>query len=393
MKQKTNLVTVILFLTLLFGFSIAFLLTPDRAFSEQENRSLQPLPHFSAEAFLSGDLADDVNDYFADQFPMRDYLVGWKGILELVIGKGENNGILLGRGGQLAKRSFEIKTADGHTHSVKLDTFDPVLIDSATDGINRAAKSLEIPFTVLLTGRTIDIAASAFDYPTEQSDALLARIYGGIDANVQAIDTVPMLRACYERGEYVYYKTDHHWTTRGAYYAYAEIMRAYGMESALLPIDAFDRQTVSTSFFGTAWSAAGMKFVRPDSVEIWYAGNESEFEVVADGEVLAGGLYNLDYLSKKDPYSTFLDGTHDVVTVRKRGGGDRPTLLILKDSFANAAAPFLAQHFDLVLCNLSSTRQDYTNVTELAAEYGADRVLLLYTVENLVTANKLARLR
>jgi hypothetical protein len=390
--KKTNLVTVILFLTLLFGFSIAFLLVPDRTFSAEENRSLQPFPRFSLDALISGDFGDDINDYFADQFPMRDHLVGWKGIVELGMGKGENNGILLGRGGQLAKRTFEIKTADGKTYEVDLDTFDPALIDSATAGINRAADRLGIPFTVLLTGRTVDVAASAFDYPTEQSDALLARIYGGIDEHVQAINTVPMLRTRYDGGEYVYYKTDHHWTTLGAYYAYVELLCAFGMESEILPIDAFDRQTVSQSFYGTAWSAAGMKFVSPDSVEIWYAGNENEFEVIADGERLPGGLYNLDYLSKKDHYSTFLDGTHDVVTVRKNGAPDRPTLLILKDSFANAAAPFLAQHFDLVLCNLSSTRSDYTNVTALAEQYQADRVLLLYTVENLVTANKLSRL-
>lgn len=390
--KKTNLVTVILFLTLLFGFSIMFLLTPDRAFSLQENRSLQSFPRFSVDALISGDFGDDVNEYFADQFPMRDYLVGWKGIVELGMGKGENNGILLGRNGQLAKRSFEIKTADGKTYAVDLDAFDPALIDAATAGINRAAATLDVPFTVLLTGRTIDVAASAFDYPTEQSDALLARIYGGIDTNVQAINTVPMLRARYEAGEYVYYKTDHHWTTLGAYYAYAELLRAFGMEEDILPIEAFDRQAASDTFYGTAWSAAGMKFVAPDVLEIWYTGNESEFEVIADGEVLAGGLYNLDYLSKKDHYSVFLDGTHDVVTVTKKGETDRPTLLILKDSFANAAAPFLAQHFDLVLCNLSSTRNDFTNATALAEEYGADRVLLLYTVENLVTANKLARL-
>ena len=392
MKQKTNLVTVVMFLLILFGFSAAFFLTPDRSFSEQENRSLRTLPRFSVEELLNGNFGDCINEYFADQFPMRDQLVGWKGIAELGLLKGENDGVLLGKNGQLAKRSFEIKTADGAFHAVALDTFDPAVIDAATAGINRAAYALDVPFTVFLTGRTIDVAASAFFYPTEQSDALLDRIYGGIDPSVQALNSVPTFRTRFDGGEYVYYKTDHHWTTLGAYYAYVDLMQAWGMEAEILPIEAFDRQTVSDSFYGTAWSAGGMKFVRPDSVEIWYAGNESSFEVIGDGEVLSGGLYNLDYLSKKDHYSTFLDGTHDVVRVTKKDGEPRPTLLIFKDSFANAAAPFLAQHFDLILLNLSSTQRDFTNVSELAAEYEADRVLLLYTVENLVTASKLERL-
>ena len=104
------------------------------------------------------------------------------------------------------------------------------------------------------------------------------------------------------------------------------------------------------------------------------------------------GLYSYSYLEKKDKYSVFLDGTHDVVTITKEGE-DRPTLLLLKDSFANSLAPFLAQHFDLVLLNLSSTRNDYTNLSERVAEYGADRALLVYTLENVITADKLSRLR
>jgi hypothetical protein len=68
-------------------------------------------------------------------------------------------------------------------------------------------------------------------------------------------------------------------------------------------------------------------------------------------------------------------------------------LLLLKDSFANALAPFLAQHFDLVLLNLSSTRTDFTDLSKYAAEYGADRILLVYTVENVVCTDRLEKLR
>ena len=89
----------------------------------------------------------------------------------------------------------------------------------------------------------------------------------------------------------------------------------------------------------------------------------------------------------------FLDGTHDVVTVTKKTAQARPRLLLIKDSFANSMAPFLAQHFDLVLLNLSSARTDFTDVTALAQEYDADVVMLVYTVENMVTANKAANLK
>ena len=390
--KKLNIITTCVFAVLLFGFAIAFFILPDHSFSEQENRSLRTLPAFSWEKLADGSYGDEINDYFADQFPMRDTLVGLKGVTEVALGKGENNGILLGKNGQLARRLFAVKRADGTTVTVEIDSFDPTKLQAAAEGLDRVSATLDLPFTAFLTGRTIDVAASAFDYPTEASDALPETFYASLEPDTHAINSVPLFREKYDSGEYVYYKTDHHWTTLGAYYAYAELLRSWGMEGEIIPIEAFDRQTVSDSFYGTAWSAGGMKYVAPDSMEFWYLGNEDDFCVTADGKEL-DGFYSTRYLLLKDQYSAFLDGTHDVVTITKKGETERPTLLILKDSFANAIAPFLAQHFDLVLLNLSSVRNDFTDVTASAKEYAVDRVLLLYTLENVVTANKLERFR
>lgn len=391
MKKNINRVTVALFLMLIFGFAAAFFLVPDKSFSKEENRSLRTLPQFDWYKLANGRYSDEINDYFADQFPVRDLFVGVKGISEIALGKGENNGVLLGENGQLATRLFDVKTGEGDTVS-DFDGFDPEHIRFGVNGINRAAKNSAVPFHVLLTGRTVDVTASSFVYPDAFSQSLWDTVNGCLDASVSRVETVDLLREKHENGEYVYYKTDHHWTTRGAYYAYVEVMRSFGMESEILPESAFKLQTVSEDFYGTAWSAGGMKFVAPDSVEFWLLGNESEFSVVADGYELSG-LYNLDYLTKKDKYSAFLDGTHDVVTVTKQDGSERPTLLLLKDSFANALAPFLAQHFDLVLLNLSSTRADFSNVGAQVEAYGADRVLLVYTIENAVCDTKLKKLR
>ena len=93
--KKQHLLTVVLFLSVLFAFSAAFLILPDNSFSEQENRSLRTFPRFTAERLINGKFGEEINDYFADQFPMRDSLVGLKGITEIGLGKGENDGILL----------------------------------------------------------------------------------------------------------------------------------------------------------------------------------------------------------------------------------------------------------------------------------------------------------
>ena len=385
--KRTDRFTSAVFLAILLGLSILFWILPDRDFSKEENRCLQSVPVFSADALRSGRFLTEVNAYFADQFPLRDIWVGLKGALEVAAGRGENNGILLGRSGQLARRRFSMKT-----NEVATDVYDPAEIRQACEGIERAEGNLDVPFYVMLTGRNVDVVGSALDYPSDVSDALLQEIAQSLSREVQRIDTIPLLKSKAEVGEEVYFRTDHHWTTRGAYYAYAEAMAAMGRAAETLPMDAFEKRTVSESFYGTLWSAGGMKWVAPDRVEHWIRGNEEDFLVVCDGRE-ASGFYEERWLEKKDHYSTFLDGTHDVVTVTRRDGAPRERLLLCKDSFANALAPFLAQHFDLVLLNLSSTKQDFTNVSKLAKEYKADRVMLVYTIENLLTADKLCRLR
>ena len=392
MKHRHCIATVVSFVLLLCVTAILFWLIPDKNFSARENRSLQTLPRFDTDKLLVGDLSDAYNDYFADQFPARDVLVTLKGALELLSGKGENNGILLGRKGQLAKRLFA--TARTHKDAAEdSDVIDTAHLQNAAAGINRAAENIDIPFVVFLTGRTVDVAASAFLYPDGASEKMLATLRENVGENVNYLDLVPTYRARYERGEYVYYRTDHHWTTLGAYYAYCEILKAYGMENEIIPAENFQKETVSTNYYGTFASASGFHFVPPDSVELWLYGNEDEFLVTADGRVLDGGFYNRAHLEGNDKYSVFLDGTHDVVTVTKKDGESRPTLAIFKDSFANSVAPFLTQHFDLVLYNLSSPRTDYTDVTAYTKACDADAALVLYTLGNVIETDKINRLR
>ncbi len=389
-KNKMNCITVCVFVGLLIVFSIGFWVLPDRSFSAEENRSLRTFPRFTWERLFDGSFSSEINEYFADQFPARDGLVGLKGVSENLLLKGENNGILLGKNQQLGRRLFDVCCADGRVIADS-DGFDAENIRKAGEGLTRVSERLDVPLTVLLTGRTIDVAASAFAYPREGSDALLEAVRASIGDGVDYVETVPEMRLRYDAGEAVYYRTDHHWTALGAYYAYAELMRSFGMESEIIPMEAFSRQILSEEFYGTLWSAGGMKQVDPDSLEIWLLGNEDTFTVTADGREL-DGFYSYSYLDKKDKYSVLLDGTHDVVTVTGEGT-ERQTLLLLKDSFANALAPFLAQHFDLVLLNLSSVRNDYTDLSAFVKTYGADRALIVYTLENVITADKLGRLR
>lgn len=385
--KKQHLITVVLFSSILFTGLFGMVFGKKETFSAQENRSLQGYPRFTLERLFSGALSQDTDAFFSDQFPLRDRLVGWKGRMEIAMGKGECNGILLGENGQLARRLGEVFSKGACLRDC--DAVDEEQVARACEGIKRADAALGDRLTVLLTGRNIDITASAFSYPNAFGARLLQLLNQELEG-IPTVETVPLLRQKFESGEEVYFRTDHHWTARGAYYAYVEVMRQFGMTDQILPEERFEKRQVTDSFCGSLWSAGGMKWVCPDRLELWLLGNEAEFLVMADGK--PSELYSYKWLSRKDCYSVFLDGVHDVITVEKPGE-IRPRLLLLKDSFANSLAPFLAQHFDLVLLNLSSTTRDYSHLSALAEEWEADRCLLVYTLENLISADRLSRLR
>lgn len=392
-QRGIAIATIALFGGVLFICGILFWILPDKEKSEQENRMLQGLPEWTPKRFFDGDFGNEMNAYYADQFPARDFLVGVKGSTEFLLGKGENNGVLLGKNGQLAPHLFTAYMQDG-TVVQDTDSFDPDTVLAGCDAVLRLRTSLAekgIPLTVLLPPRTIDVAASAFSFPTEGSDALHDAVYGHLTGE-GVIDMTAFFRQKYDAGEYVYYRTDHHWTTRGAYYAYLSLMESFGMSEQVLPADDFSVRQVP-GFYGTAWSRAGFKFVESDTLELWMRGNESEF-VVRDEKTgqSFSGFYNLELLEQKDKYAAFFDGTHGVLTVTKTGGEKRERLLIVKDSFANSVMPFLAQHFDLVVLNLSGSG-DETRVSRYCEEYQCDRVLLLYNVENVVSSPRLSRVK
>ena len=214
------------------------------------------------------------------------------------------------------------------------------------------------------------------------------------------------MRDKYDAGEYVYYRTDHHWTTYGAYIAYCELMKSWGLENDIIPKEAFQVEKVP-DFYGTTWSKAGLKFVDSDTLELWSLGNDAQFTTNCyaskrvkgeDGKpVIEKEAYstfsswlNRQYLEQKDKYATLLDGTHNEQTVFSNTETGRERLLIVKDSFANALVPFLAQHYDLVVVNLANK---LTNASSYAEEYDCDRNLIVYNWGNLIENNYLAAIK
>jgi len=369
-----DVITVIGLLVILYGFALTTLILPDTEFSEDENRILQQKPEFTVESLVSGKFTSEIADYFSDQIPLRNIFVGIKSSIEIAMQKNENDDVLLGKNGTIiAKNDHPDYTTAGK--NVK--------------AINRfsTAVSETSPVTVAIAGRSQDVLTK--DIPSlYPSDELTAEIFGKVCGAIEntPLDLLNPLSEHAANGEYVYYRTDHHWTTLGAYYAYCEIMKAWGIEP--YPLSHFTVETASEEFYGTTWSKAGMKWIKPDTIEYFrYDGDEDLICEIVGTDKKTDGLYDRSYLSVKDKYSSFIGGNNAHVTIT--GSKKRETVLLIKDSFGHALAPFLAAHFDLDILDL---RYYTSSAYEYAIETAPSKILILYNMDSIVNSNSLAML-
>ncbi len=374
--RLSDIISVAGLLVIIYGFAVSMILAPDKTFSEDENRALQTFPGFSLETVTNGKFAEKISKYCADQMPLRSLFIDVKAAAETLLGKGENNNVIIGSDGYIISKS---------------DYTDFTKANKNLDAIKEFVDSNEAQLRVAIAGRSQDVLFRYMPerYPAREiSDAAFAGVTNGLDGAVQ-INLLEPLRLRADEGEYVYYRTDHHWTTLGAYYAYVEIIESYGIEP--YPLEYFTREAASEEFFGTTWSKAGMKWINPDTIEFFrFPGDEAFVTEIIDSETSFAGFYDRSYLEKKDKYSSFIGGNSGRVRITAPNGEDRETLVLIKDSFGHSLAPFLAMHFDLDILDLRYFTEK--SVSDVIAESGADKVLIMYNLDSILSDDTLVQL-
>ena len=164
----------------------------------------------------------------------------------------------------------------------------------------------------------------------------------------------------------LYYNTDHHRTTYGAYLLYLEACDALSLTP--YPEDYFTRQTACTDFYGTAFFRSRLpKFLsHPDSIELWrYNGDEDVTFTIHDTNTTLKGFYDFSRLDTSDKYAIFLGGNYAYATISS--STNKPSLLLYKDSFANAVIPFLSLHF-----NIDIVDPRYATRAQMSAAFQSD---------------------
>lgn len=364
MKKFTDLFEIISVSLTVLLLSAAFFLLPDKAISENENRALAEAPELTLDSLTDGSYTAKLGEYFADQFPLRDVFVGAKAYSELMQAKVENNGVINAGGVLIPRPSNDTSALAGNAKA----------IEYFTDGVS-------VPVTVAALPRTADVFAECLPswYPTDEDEELLTDFTEEMSqVNVALPDLITPL--CESND---YYRTDHHYTAHGAYEAYLALADSLGYTP--YERESFTVEQVSDDFRGTAMRTSGFYLNEADEIVLYRYDGDEDYTVEVDGDAIS--LYNFDKLKGTDKYAVFLGGNHARVDITAEG--ERPKLLIVRDSFADSIAPFLARHFDLIMIDY----RYYTgSAAQIIEEEDISQVLILQSVSEYCEVKTLSYL-
>jgi hypothetical protein len=355
-------VVSVLFVILMFGVGVFQWLMPDQAFSENENRYLAQMPDFSAKALADGSYTKKLGEYMTDQFPLRNQWVGLKTLTERFVGKRDSGGVYFGKDGYLIEMFSQI---DADRYEKNWKTVKAFAEEGERVwGIRVQAMLVPAPSGILKD----KLPANA---PEVDETALLEQARAG---GVPLFDVTDVLQA--HSGESIYYKTDHHWTGLGAYYAYQAWQKSQGKETK--PLSAYTEEVLSDRFYGTTYSKANLYTAEPDTIRAYYTKDQVEV-FYNNGAETAQSAYTRSYLQGKDKYSVFFNGNQPVTKIKGRNpqGGK---LLLVKDSYANTFAQFALEDYAEV--HLIDLRYYKEPVGDYIKAQGISDVLILYSLKN-----------
>jgi len=368
--KKNAVITTALFAAVLGGLSLLNALAPSRVFSQNENRYLQQLPELSLTVLMNGSYTAGLDTYVTDQFAFRDVWVGGKALCERLLGKGSSNGIYFAGDGYLIEMFDELDRKMWERNLGYLERF------------SENAATLGVPSYVMLTpSASLALADKLPPFAPELDQRALLREAAEVLPGF--VDVGDALAA--HSDEYIYYKTDHHWTSLGAFYAYNAWRVQKGLSEKT--IEDYRRETLSTGFYGTTYSKASLYTVEADTITAFEPVAPGQITVeYNNGEIVTDTLYERSYLEVKDKYSVFLNANQPVVHITTQNDNDK-RLLIIKDSYANAFAQLLLSDYEEIF--ILDLRYYKQSVKDYMEQNRINEALVLYSLKGFSTDSNL----
>ena len=293
-KKLRYFVITFLFCFAIFAVPVLFFMQPEKDFSEIEKRYLAEAPAFNKKSLVSGEFTEKLGSYVADHFPGRELFVGINSYYDLFSGRQGTKDYFLTGDGRLFTRPIE---ANLHT------------LNSNLESINEFARTLsnteaDIQVNLMLVPSSGSVLLDNHEYPDKE---IISYAYDHVETG--CVDLFSAFLSGSDPGEF-YYRTDHHWTSEGAFQAACAYRSALGLPCPNR--EEYTRQSYKP-FYGSAYSSSGLWLTQPDELELWYSGNV--MQVTNETGSVNQSVFYPERLEEQDKYQVFLDGNHSLVYI------------------------------------------------------------------------------
>lgn len=364
-NKRSTMLGRILFLFLLVTMVLGLLINviiPDRKNSALENRPLQQFPQFSVANIVSGKTFDQWDDWFTDQFVFRDQYMHLGYLLKKGIGMKEINEVYLAKGRL-------IQASNPYDEQIVNENLNAVLTFMEHNALNTSVM-------IVPTSAIVNESALPKNAPHTTMDPLFDAMNLQFNGAAKIID-VRKEMADHQK-EDLYYKTDHHWTSLGAYYAFSQFALANNITTSL---EQFDKMPVSQNFQGTLSSKTGDPFLK-DQIDLYVYKQMPDYIMTRDGKDGKRTMYNESALDQKDQYQVFTGTNVGVLQIETDNDSDR-RLIVFKDSYANTFLQFLIPYYRTI--TVVDPRYYYEDLTILLRQVLPTDALFLYNYDNFVS--------
>ena len=414
-NKKTDSVKILLFAVVMaffFVVGLAFFLRPTE--SQNEKRKLTEFPKFTVSGFLSGEWTSQVSLWYADTYPMREGMIAANSAMESLYGvKGEQ--VVVGDaaddipdtptdqevvfnptddgGGERVQGMY----VNGDT-AYQLYSFNQQNSDSYAALINKLASQVKGKANVydMIVPLHYQIALSretADKFGASDCEAAINYMYGAMSDDITTVDALSEMIS--HNTEYLYYRADHHWTARGAYYAYVAFCEAKGIEPT--PLSDYERLQFD-GFLGTLYAEADQPAAmksNPDYVEAFGPMGTNKIKVTErNGNVTEYQVVNKQtdawYPAAGAKYNCFIAGDNPISEIHNPDITDGSSIVIIKESYGNAFVPFLVDSYEYVY--VIDYRYWSGNLADFVIDNNIDDVLFLNVVNATSTSARLNEL-
>lgn len=366
MKKLFRYPLLLLFAGFIIIVGILDLFASHRDFSEMENKKLAQKPPLTWASLISleqnNKFSNLYEEYINDQFVGRDQWITMKSICESALGKLENNGVVYGKEDHLFDKYLTLDTWRMDKNIGYLSQF----IEKYRD---------QFKITVMLVPNSYAVYEDLLPrglHNVDQQEAI-EKIYSQLPEGAEKLDLFPVMEAVRDR--YIYYRTDHHWTTEGAYWVYNAYAQSKGKKAVSQEIlEPF--KILVDHFYGTYYNKCKLFSAKADEITYYDIPVKS---VVIDGQE-KNGLYDKEKWEAHDKYAGFLWSNNGVTVIKSDNNlnaqpGHTSRVLVLKDSYGNCFSPFLTYQYDEVYV---VDPRYIAKLSELTEKVSFDDILVLY---------------